>query len=68
MRYVNTSSETRIWPGLIDAATGRTLQLGPGESADVAGTPTGPYLTPAKTKPAAKADSKPDGKPDEDKD
>lgn len=35
MRYVNTSSERLIWPRLVNAATGATLELGPGESAEV---------------------------------
>ena len=46
MLYKNTDTVTRVWPGL--TVDGRTLELAPGERADL-GTRvvTDPYLKPA---------------------
>ena len=35
MRFVNTDTVARSWNDLVNLATGTTLDLGPGESADV---------------------------------
>ena len=50
MLLKNTSGEYRVWTGLQDAETGRTLGLAPGEVADVAvdEIPADPWLRPAK--------------------
>lgn len=34
-KYVNTDNQTRRWTFLVDTDTDRTLELAPGESADV---------------------------------
>lgn len=59
MRYRNTSDATRIWPGLTDNATGCTLQLDPGETAEVDGDVTDTYLTVVKEPKPAKDPAKP---------
>lgn len=46
MRYQNISGERRIWPWLKNADTGRTLELDPGESAEIDGDIHSPYLAP----------------------
>lgn len=46
MRYRNCSNATRVWPALTNTATGTTLILAPGESADVDATVHDPALTP----------------------
>lgn len=57
MRYRNTDRTERVWPALVNADTGTTLQLGPGEIAHVDGDVTDPWLArvrdekPAKSKP-----------------
>ena len=35
MRFVNTDTATRSWNDLVNVETGRTLELGPQQSADV---------------------------------
>lgn len=48
--YTNTHHERRYWPDLQLAGTGLTVELDPGETADIGDVPDGfddPYLKPA---------------------
>lgn len=48
MRYRNVSGEHRTWPTLMNADTGRTLELDDGEDAEVAGDVTDHRLAPVR--------------------
>lgn len=59
MRYRNASNETRVWPTLVDATTGRTLTLPPDGEAEIDGevsdrtlVPVPPVSEPKPAKPA----------------
>ena len=57
--FTNTDTQTRTWPTMVNAGTGRTLCLAPGQSADVE-VPAGfsdPWLKPARA--TAKSAPKP---------
>jgi hypothetical protein len=60
-RVTNTHHLRRTWPHLVNAETGTTLELGPGESADVSLPEkfSDPHLSTAKPKAAAKKDVQP---------
>ena len=63
-RYVNTDYQTRVWPDL-KGPDGRTLELGPGQSADVE-VPDDfddPYLKPHASKGSAKPPPSPPATP-----
>lgn len=66
-RYTNTSNATRIWLTLTNPETGTTLELAPGESAelDLPADFTDPFLTetaPAKSR-TPKAEPAPEATP-----
>lgn len=59
MRYRNTSPEHRTWPSLVNAETGTTLELAPGETAEIDGDVNDPRLKPEpKPKPEPELKSK----------
>lgn len=57
MRYRNASPETRTWPGLVNADTGTTVHLAPGESAEIDGNVTDGRLVPERKPTKNKADT-----------
>jgi hypothetical protein len=61
MRYRNVSDERHIWPHLVDAGTGRTLDLAPGEDAEISGrvADPGPLLAVIEPKPRTKPKPEP---------
>lgn len=58
MRYRNSSAETRVWPWLVDAGTGRTLRLEPGGEAEVSGDINDPHLQAAPDEPDAEVSAR----------
>lgn len=69
MLMENTDFHTRTWNTLVNAETGRTLELAPGEQADVELPDdfTDAFLKPAKAKPKKSSAPEPAANPDESK-
>jgi hypothetical protein len=69
MLMENTDFYTRTWTDLVEAASGRTLELAPGARADVAVPDefADPFLKPAKTKNPKTSASEPAANVDETK-